>query len=63
VAENVLTCPLNVTGHPALAVPSGVDPDGLPTSVQLIGPRWGERRLLAAGAALEGHLDLDLRPA
>jgi amidase len=63
VAENVLACPLNVTGHPALAVPSGVDPDGLPTSVQLIGPRWGERRLLAAGAALEGQLDLDLRPA
>jgi amidase len=63
VAENVLTCPLNVTGHPALAVPSGVDPDGLPTSVQLIGPRWGERRLLAAGAALEGQLDLDLQPA
>jgi Asp-tRNA(Asn)/Glu-tRNA(Gln) amidotransferase A subunit family amidase len=63
VAENVLACPLNVTGHPALAVPSGVAPDGLPTSVQLIGPRWRERRLLAAGAALEAQLDLDLQPA
>lgn len=63
VAENVLACPLNVTGHPALAVPSGVDADGLPTSAQLIGPRWGERRLVAAGAALEERLDLRLHAA
>jgi amidase len=53
VAENALACPVNVSGHPALAVPSGVDDAGLPTSVQLIGRRWGERRVLAAGAAVE----------
>lgn len=63
VAENVLACPLNVTGHPAISVPSGVDADGLPTSAQLIGPRWGERRLVAAGAALEERLDLRLHDA
>ena len=63
VAENVLACPLNVTGHPAISVPSGVDADGLPTSAQLIGPRWGERRLVAAAAALEARLDLRLHAA
>jgi Asp-tRNA(Asn)/Glu-tRNA(Gln) amidotransferase A subunit family amidase len=53
VSENRITCLANVTGHPALAVPSGIDPDGMPTSVQIIGPRWADRRVLAAGAAIE----------
>lgn len=58
VSETTLAAPANVTGHPALAVPSGLDPDGLPTSAQVIGPRFGERRVLAAGAAIEAELDL-----
>jgi amidase len=53
VSENKLTCAANVTGHPALAVPSGRDENGLPTSVQVIGRRWEDRRVLAAGAAIE----------
>jgi amidase len=58
VSETTLAAPANVTGHPALAVPSGLDAEGLPTSAQLIGPRYGERRVLAAGAAVETELDL-----
>ena len=58
VSETTQSAPANVTGHPALAVPSGLDPDGLPTSAQLIGPRYGERRVLAAGSAIESELDL-----
>jgi amidase len=58
VSETTLSAPANVTGHPALAVPSGLDSEGLPTSAQLIGPRYGERRVLAAGAAVEAGLDL-----
>ena len=53
VSENKITCLANVTGHPALAVPSGIDPDGMPTSAQIIGPHWADRRVLAAGAAVE----------
>jgi Asp-tRNA(Asn)/Glu-tRNA(Gln) amidotransferase A subunit family amidase len=53
VSENKITCAANVTGHPALAVPSGRDEDGMPTSVQVIGPRWEDRQVLAAGAAIE----------
>lgn len=56
VSETRLTCATNVTGHPALAVPSGRDERGLPTSAQVIGPRWGDRRVLAAGAAIEAGL-------
>jgi amidase len=56
VSETVLAGPTNVTGHPALAIPSGRDAQGLPASVQLIGPRWGDRRVLAAGTAVEAGL-------
>ncbi|MGN6869299.1 MAG: amidase family protein [Solirubrobacteraceae bacterium] len=53
VSENRITCLANVTGHPALAIPSGTDEEGMPTSAQVIGPRWEDRRVLAAGAAIE----------
>ena len=45
--------PFNLTGHPALALPSGFGTDGLPTSVQIVG-RWGaEADVLRMGALLE----------
>jgi amidase len=55
VSETRLTCVTNVTGHPALAVPSGRDDDGMPTSAQVIGRRWDDRRVLAAGAVIEAQ--------
>jgi aspartyl-tRNA(Asn)/glutamyl-tRNA(Gln) amidotransferase subunit A len=51
-----LTQLFNVTGHPAIAVPCGTGPDGLPRSVQLVGHRGGTERLLAVAAALEGQI-------
>jgi amidase len=51
-----LTSPVNVAGVPALALPipvTGRDAGPVPASVQLIGPRNSEERLLAAGARLE----------
>jgi aspartyl-tRNA(Asn)/glutamyl-tRNA(Gln) amidotransferase subunit A len=45
--------PFNLSGHPALALPSGFGDDGLPTSVQVVG-RWGhETDVLRLGALLE----------
>jgi len=38
------TVPFSLTGHPAITLPSG-NIDGLPTSIQLVGPRFGEERL------------------
>ena len=43
----------NLTGLPALVAPAGQDGDGLPIGVQLVGPRWSERRLIAICRALE----------
>jgi len=48
------TAPLNVSGHPALAVPSGIDEDsGMPTSVQLVAPHFEDARTFRAGAVIE----------
>ena len=48
-----LTVATACLGLPAVAVPVGLDTRGLPAGVQLIGPRWAERTLLAAAEAIE----------
>jgi len=53
--------PANVSGHPAISIPCGFTPDGLPVGLQLIGPRWGEARLLAIAAAYQRATDWHLR--
>ena len=47
------TAPLNLSGHPAITVPSGTDADGLPVAVQLVGRPYGEREAFRAAYALE----------
>jgi aspartyl-tRNA(Asn)/glutamyl-tRNA(Gln) amidotransferase subunit A len=49
--------PANVTGHPAISIPCGLTRSGLPVGLQLIGPRWGEARLLAIARAYEEATD------
>jgi aspartyl-tRNA(Asn)/glutamyl-tRNA(Gln) amidotransferase subunit A len=45
--------PFNLTGHPALSIPSGFGTDGLPTALQIVG-KWGaETDILRLGALLE----------
>lgn len=48
-----LNRPANLTGHPAISIPCGFSPDGSPMGLQLIGPRWGESRLLEVALAYE----------
>ena len=43
----------NLNGLPGLVLPAGLNPDGLPAGVQLVGPRWSESTLLAIGRGLE----------
>ncbi|GAC1441007.1 MAG: amidase [Mycobacteriales bacterium] len=47
------TAPWNVTGQPALSLPSGLDDDGLPVAVQLVGKPGSEALLLQVAAQLE----------
>ncbi len=46
--------PFNLSGHPAMSVPAGMTEDGLPVGLQLVGPWFGEQRLLDVAATLEG---------
>lgn len=48
-----LTQPFNVTGHPAIAMPSGLTADGLPCSVQLVGGRTQTDALVSVALACE----------
>ena len=45
--------PVNVTGLPAIAIPVGYSPGGLPLSMQIVGPRWGEAKVLRIAHAYE----------
>jgi aspartyl-tRNA(Asn)/glutamyl-tRNA(Gln) amidotransferase subunit A len=46
------TYPFDSLGWPALALPCGAAEDGLPASVQLVGPHGADASVLAAGALL-----------
>jgi amidase/aspartyl-tRNA(Asn)/glutamyl-tRNA(Gln) amidotransferase subunit A len=47
------TNPQNVTGHPAVSVPAGVLPNGLPFGLQFTGPRYRDDLLLRLAAGWE----------
>jgi len=55
---DIFTVPVNISGFPALSLPSGFSTEGLPLSVQLIGPAFGEVELLQAASGLEKRLDV-----
>lgn len=47
------TDPDSNAGVPGLTIPVGLTADGLPVGLELDGPVWSDRRLLAVGLALE----------
>lgn len=51
------TYPFNLTQQPAVSVPCGFTPDGLPAGLQLVGARHHDALVLAAAAAYEGATD------
>ncbi|SDL00591.1 Asp-tRNA(Asn)/Glu-tRNA(Gln) amidotransferase subunit GatA [Paracoccus chinensis] len=51
--NDVFTVTVNLAGLPGLAVPVGLDAQGLPLGLQLIGRPWDEGNLLNHGAVLE----------
>ena len=44
---------ITVTGCPAIAVPGGNTPEGLPVGIQIVAPHGSDRRLLEIAAAFE----------
>jgi aspartyl-tRNA(Asn)/glutamyl-tRNA(Gln) amidotransferase subunit A len=55
-ALTTFTLPFNVLGWPAAAVPTGPAEDGLPGSVQIVGPPGSDGVVLGAAIALERAL-------
>jgi Asp-tRNA(Asn)/Glu-tRNA(Gln) amidotransferase A subunit family amidase len=52
-ADALNTCLQNITGAPALSVPAGRLPNGLPFGLQFTGPRYRDDVLLSLGARWE----------
>lgn len=50
---DICTVSVNIAGLPALVQPCGYDSAKLPIGMQLIGPRFGEQKLINAGVAFE----------
>jgi amidase len=50
-------------GHPAISLPVGLDHQGMPFGLQIVGPRGGDAKVLAVAAALERQLAGDPRTA
>lgn len=55
--------PFTFAGLPAISLPTGLDPSGLPLALQLVGTAWGEARLLAAAAWCESVIRFDAGPS
>jgi amidase len=52
---------ISVTAHPAMSVPAGFTPEGLPVGLQLVGRHRDERTLLGHAAAFEAATGHGLR--
>lgn len=52
-----LTCPVNYSGHPALALPTGFGERGTPLGAQLVGRHHEEGLLLHLGEVFQGATD------
>lgn len=58
----VMQAPWTITGVPSVAIPTGLNKDGLPLGVQLVSAPLAEARLLAAARWCERVVDWHLRP-
>ena len=52
----------NATGHPALTIPLGLNSEGVPIAVQVVGPLNSERRLIAFAKLIEPLHDGFIKP-
>jgi aspartyl-tRNA(Asn)/glutamyl-tRNA(Gln) amidotransferase subunit A len=60
--NDVFTVTVNLAGLPAVAVPAGLDSQGLPLGLQLIGKPWGEAELLNDAYAVERAAGFAAKP-
>ena len=51
--NDVFTVTVNLAGLPGVSVPAGLDAQGLPLGLQIIGKPWGEAEMLNIAYSLE----------
>jgi aspartyl-tRNA(Asn)/glutamyl-tRNA(Gln) amidotransferase subunit A len=61
--NDMFTIPASMAGLPGISVPAGLDKDGLPLGLQLIGRSFDEETLLRAAAAMEKAAGFSARAA
>jgi aspartyl-tRNA(Asn)/glutamyl-tRNA(Gln) amidotransferase subunit A len=61
--NDVFTVPANMAGIPGLSVPAGLDAQGLPLGLQVLGKPFDEETVFAVGAAIERAAGFDALPA
>ncbi len=61
--NDVFTVPTSMAGLPGISVPVGLDKDGLPLGLQLIGRAFDEETVFKAASALEAAAKFSARPA
>lgn len=55
---DIFTVPVNIAGIPAISLPCGFDNNKLPIGLQIMGPHFGEGKILQAAYTLEGLLGI-----
>jgi len=60
--NDVFAVPASLAGLPAMSVPGGLDSDGLPLGLQIIGRELDEQSVLNAGLAIEERAGFTAKP-
>ena len=60
--NDVFSVPASLAGLPAMSVPAGLNREGLPLGLQLIGRPFDEQGVLNAGLAIEARAGFVARP-
>ena len=60
--NDIFTVTVNLAGLPGMSVPAGVDAQGLPLGLQLIGRNLDEGTLFSLGSAIEKAADFRAKP-
>ena len=53
---DICTVPINIAGLPGISIPVGVNSDGMPVGMQLIGDKFTEQNLLNVAYSLEKEI-------
>ena len=60
--NDVFTVPTSLAGLPAISIPAGLNRDGLPLGLQIIGKAFDEQTVLNTAYFMESVLEFNARP-